>query len=1314
MPTAISRASLRHRDFWLHHAGDLREAARSLSDTLRAAGAAEPRSEHDADVLVDLPPGTARRLVAVTRREPLLLWASLAAAAGLVLRRFGVGDHVVLLHDERGTGALPVLLEPRPDSSFRDWLAAVRTAVTEATGHDAADDATLRALRRDLGGRTALPLSVRTGPPEGDLDGLVVWIDAVPRSGPAAATVHVGSRVVPRPLLGRLARGVVTVLTEGLDAPERPLADIAVLDPAAQRQVLVEFHRTALLPAGLPYRELLLAQAAAHPDAVAVHDSVDSITYGQLCSYATSIALRLRAEGAGAGTPVALAVPRSAWFIVAAVGILFAGSAYVPVDAAMPTGRRRQLLDHTELMIVGDDEGAPERGGPARLALTRLRDRAESSPTAVPTSAEVQEALGDAPQPDDLAYVIFTSGSTGTPKGACLEHHSFLNLLATRVRDHGLRPGAEVPQTAPLSFDLSIWQMFAGLTAGATVCVVPDDVARDPALLIEMIIEHRYECLAIVPTLLAVLLDQLEDDPASAVAVRNQLRQLISTGELLAPGLARRWHATMPGVALLNAYGPAEVTDDSTGGPVTADEGTCTTIGRVLPNVRLYVLDRDLQLVPPGITGEIYIGGESVGRGYLGRPRLTAASFIPDPFSRAPGRHMYRTGDRGRWRPDGNVELLGRNDNQVKVRGRRVELGEIEHVLDSGPDVAKAVVELIADGGVERLVAFVVPAAGTRPVPAEILRSAADQLPDYMVPTQVLLLGILPRSRNGKVDRAALKALAREDTGPVADRAAPRSETERVLCTIWERLLGCAGVGVHDDFFDLGGDSIVGIRAAQEARRRGIPLRPHHIPRERTIERLAALVGAPVGEATGPDAPPGTGPDTGRTGTAPLTAAQSAFLARGLPRPNHWNQSVRYGLQGHVATSAVVNALSALADRHPVLRTRFDDDAAGPCQRIAPSGEGVALPTEEFDLRAAGPARARARVPELADRLHEGLDLRRGPVGRAALFRMPGSVADELLVVVHHAVVDLFSWTVLTEDLASLLRGGSAVLPAPEETSYLAWARRLHSYARTGVSPHDVDHWSSQDWHGCTGLIPAGPYGTERNTGEVVATLDGDRTRRLFSSARAAATTVHERLVAVLGAALQRWTGEPGRNVLVELGGHGREDLFDDLDISRTVGFFNSAYPFVLPTPGRAAFAPYAAVVATLLRSVPRHGFDFEVLAHLRPDDEVRSRMREIPTPQVLFNYWGDPAFLAPRQDVAGTGPLGAATVDATGNDRFPDAPRAFPLEIYAALSQGRLTVRWRYSGDVLDASRVALLADAFTDIARTTADAGDSTERVR
>jgi amino acid adenylation domain-containing protein len=622
-------------------------------------------------------------------------------------------------------------------------------------------------------------------------------------------------------------------LERTLERYERLLAALAA-DPGRRpcRVALVgdaERRRLAELGAGpaadlgtAPAHRRILGRAAATPDAVAAVCGDRHLTYGLLARRVEGMAAALAARGVGRGDIVALVAERGLDLLLAQLAALEAGAAWLPLDPRGPAARHRQLLARARPAVVVTGEGG---GSEIAAALAGL----EGAPPAVSCAALATpparggrgRARAEAAGLDDLAYVLFTSGSTGVPKGAAVHHRGMLNHLLAKVAELGLGAADVVAQTAPQSFDISIWQTLAPLLAGGRLEIFGDPMAADPARLAAALSARRVTVLQSVPSLLRVAFDEGGGLVASGRG-RSPLRWLSATGEALPPELARRWLAARPEVPLLNAYGPTECADDVTHHVLrrAADLGPgAVPIGRPLPNLRLVLLDRWGGPAPLGVPGELCVGGLAVGRGYLGDPRRTAQAFRPDPLAGAPGAVLYHTGDLCRHRAGGELEFLGRIDHQVKVRGFRVEPGEVEAVLGGHPAVRAAVAGVHRDeAGDDRLAAWVVVDPAAAPAAEELARFVAARLPGHMVPVAFCFLGALPLTPSGKVDRRALPAPSVETAGRRPEYEPPAAGTEAVLAGLWRDLLGVERVGRRDDLFDLGGHSLTATRLVARIR----------------------------------------------------------------------------------------------------------------------------------------------------------------------------------------------------------------------------------------------------------------------------------------------------------------------------------------------------------------------------------------------------------------------------------------------------------------------------------------------------------------
>ncbi|MBE8520678.1 amino acid adenylation domain-containing protein [Amycolatopsis sp. H6(2020)] len=786
--------------------------------------------------------------------------------------------------------------------------------------------------------------------------------------------------------------------------------------------------------------------ASASPDAPAVADGGEWVSYGSLAGRASALSRRLPARGV-----VGVLADPGVGFVSSVLGVLWSGSAFVPLDAGMPVARLAALLvdSGASRVVVGPgyedlaaEVVAAAGGGAEVVGLDDAEDR-EWAPVS-------REDAGP-----DLGYVIFTSGSTGRPKGAMVHRRGMVNHLLAKVEDLDLEPADVVVQNAPVTFDVSVWQMLAPLLVGARVRVVSRAIAADPDALFGLIRAEGVSVLEVVPSLLRAALDSW--DLAGQPDVSG-LRWLVVTGEALPPDLCARWFARFPDVPLVNAYGPTECSDDVTHAVIRSGV-EAVPIGHAVRNSRLYVLGDELRPVPAGAIGELFVGGLVVGRGYVGDPVRTAAVFVADPFGGA-GKRMYRTGDRVRMRPDGQLEFVERRDFQVKIRGHRIELGEIESVLRSVPGVLDAVVRVLtdADGG-KRLAGYLIGVDGEGPIDAGDVRSTAQQLlPDYMVPSALVVLDELPLTEHGKVDREALPAP--DFRAEVVGRR-PRNTVETVVCDILAEVLSVPRVYIDDNFFALGGDSISAIQVAGRARTAGIELTPRDILERRTPAAIAEQVvvrepGAEVAEmVTVTDGPlveltdeelRELAPEGGRIEDAlPLSALQQGLLFHSEFDPDGvdvYTVQATADLAGPLDVDALREACAALLRRYATLRAYFRHRRGGDAVQLIAAEVG--LPWTEIDLSTLPGADREERLGRLAAEDRERrFDLAHPPLVRFTLIKVAAG-RYRFLWTAHHIATDGWSVPILIRELATLYaHGPAAVLPevAPFR-NYLAWLGR--------------------------------------------------------------------------------------------------------------------------------------------------------------------------------------------------------------------------------------------------------------------------------
>jgi non-ribosomal peptide synthase protein (TIGR01720 family) len=772
----------------------------------------------------------------------------------------------------------------------------------------------------------------------------------------------------------------------------------------------------------------------------------------------------------------------------------------------------------------------------------------------------------------------------------------------------------------------------------------------------------------------------------------DSLKRVICSGEALPAELAERCLARLPQARLENLYGPTEASVDVSWWSCQPGMGDRPVpIGRPIQNCQLYVLDHAQQPVPVGVSGELYIGGVGLARGYLRRPDLTAASFVPNPFPSpshidkdAGGGRLYRTGDLARWLPDGSLEYLGRRDHQVKIRGFRVELGEIEAALVGQPSVREAVVLARPGTGGPRLVAYLVADADPAPGGVELRAALKQQLPEYMLPAAFVFLPALPLTPNGKLDSKALP-----DPQPVrltlpAEVTMPRSDTEARLARIWTQVIHLDQVGIHDNFFELGGDSIQAIQIVAKINQEGFRFTPRDLFRHQTIAELAALgaqrtaVPADQGVVQGP---------------VPLTPIQRWFFDQALKEPGHWNQALLVEVPPGLDARRLESAVQRLLAHHDALRLRFQPGNGGWQQ--ANAGIETAVPFDVVDLSITPSEARRAAIEAAAEAAQASLDLTNGPLMRVTYFDLGPRDAGRLSVVIHHLAVDGISWRILMEDLRAVyqqLQRGEPVQLPPKTASFAQWAERLVTVARSGALDTELAYWLTP---AVVRPVPVDGSGdnSEASARTVSIALDQAETHALLQEVPAAyRTTVNDVLLTALTMAMARWSGEPA--LLLDLEGHGREELVGDLDVSRTVGWFTAIFPVLLAAPAGGGPGGALKTIKETLRAVPGKGVGYGLLRYLSPDPQTGERLARLPQPQVIFNYAGrvdDPQSAAFRR-----------AAERAGSNHASSGARRHVLEISAVVADARLQMSWTYSENLHQAATIERLAQAYRDELRT------------
>jgi amino acid adenylation domain-containing protein len=839
-----------------------------------------------------------------------------------------------------------------------------------------------------------------------------------------------------RSTVERFAGHFVTLLEAMVASDAQAVATLPIMTAAQQAQVLEGFNATATeYPKDALIHQLFEAQVDARPDALAVRDGSRSLSYGELEASANRLAHELIARGVGPDARVAICVERSVEMVVGLLGILKAGGAYVPLDPDYPPDRLAFMLEDSAPSLLLTQSSLAD-GLPAHAVATLCLDDAAAPWAARSAQRPDPQALGLGSR--HLAYMIYTSGSTGLPKGVMNEHRGVVNRLLWAQREYRLDAADRVLQKTPFGFDVSVWEFFLPLLAGAGLVLARPGGHRDPDYLQALIEAERITTMHFVPSMLAEFVSQVRD------ARCRSLRQVLCSGEALPHGVLQRASQVLPQVALHNLYGPTEAAIDVTAWPCRVGAyGEVVPIGRPIANTRIYILDAQGAPVPMGVAGEIHIGGDGVARGYWNREALTQERFVRDPFDADPQARMYRTGDLGRWLADGNIEYLGRNDFQVKLRGFRIELGEIEARLAACAGVREAVVLAREDApGDKRLVAYVVPAAGAEPTASQLREALQPQLPEYMVPSAFVVLDAFPLTPNGKLDREALPA---PDGTSLTRREyeAPQGEIEQGLAEIWQSLLKIAQVGRHDHFFELGGHSLLAVQMTSQVRERlGVEVSLRELFVHPVLHAFAQAVGQARASTWGRIE------RVDRDRPLPLSLAQQRLwfidqLDASASRAYHMPAALR--LSGQLNRDALKAALDRVLVRQEGLRTRIIAVDGVPHQVFASEDIGFAL--AEHDLsRLPAEAREQAIREQAEAEAMAPFDFGQGPLIRGRLLR----TADEehvLLITQHHIVSDGWSTGVMVQEFAALYtafcEGRDDPLPplAIQYADYAAWQR---------------------------------------------------------------------------------------------------------------------------------------------------------------------------------------------------------------------------------------------------------------------------------
>ena len=1071
------------------------------------------------------------------------------------------------------------------------------------------------------------------------------------------AKLEYNTALFDKTTIERISTHLTRVLKATLANPDQPLQNLDMLSKEEKQQLIIDFNHTAApYPGNKPVYRLFEEQAGKTPNNPAVVFEEKAITYAKLNEKKNHLAQTLRKNGIRTDRVVGILMEKSIELVTAVLGILKAGGAYLPMDIDYPPERKKYILEdsRTDLLLTRNTL-PPHPGWNGQVMDIRDMDPAPAKPDPV--------LVDDIAGPADLAYIIYTSGSTGRPKGVMVQHQGLTNYICWAAKnyvDNSTQPGTSVfPLYTSISFDLTVTSIFTPLITGNYMVIYGE--SRE--LLVKRIIEeNKVNVVKLTPTHLRLIRDKV-------VGPNSNIKRLIVGGEAFETQLAKNTYRNFgEKIDIYNEYGPTEAVVGCMIYKYNPQipGSRSVPIGIPADNVQIYLLDKNFHPVPPGIPGQIYIAGHGVARGYLNRPELTAEKFINlqadyrSHWSHLPyiSSKLYQTGDLGRWLPEGIIDFLGRKDHQVKIRGNRIELGEIENQLSQHEQIKDTVVIIRENqAGESYLCAYIVLDSPT--ALSGIREYLSLHLPEYMIPSYFVNLDQLPLDAHGKLDRNALphpEGIALEDS---VEYLPPRNPVEKKLSEVWEKVLGRKNIGINDNFFLIGGDSIRSIQIISRMNNDGYKLDMISLFQHPTISDLAPLVKKMERNA---DQSPISGP-------LPLAPAQKEFFLNSPIHPNHFNMAVMFYSKESIDQEAVKQVFTKIQEHHDALRITFKKEKEQPF----PINHHLDYPLslQVYDLRRQ--ENARESLENQADQIQASIDLENGPLMKLGLFHLDDG--DRLLIVIHHLVVDGVSWRILFEDIENLMQQykNEQPLALPLKTdSFKLWAEKLNHYADSPAFLQEKTYWAKLDF---TAVPQVEKDLTGSNNLEDTEfysfVLSEEETRLLLTNTNEAfATEINHILLTALAMGIKKTWGHD--RVLVSMEGHGREPINEDIDTSRTVGYFTSVYPVLLDVSHENNLARQIKEIKETLRKIPNRGIGYGILRYLTSKTHTKEIDFKL-KPQLKFNYLGQ--FDADIRQVSFT-----MAKESSGNLQHKKEKRNHELEISGYIGDNRLVMSIAYS----------------------------------
>ncbi len=1061
------------------------------------------------------------------------------------------------------------------------------------------------------------------------------------------ASIEYCKKLFKKQSMTRMVDEFIAILESVITTVDQSIDDIRLLSPAMEDKIINEFNRSdAVYPSHQTAPEVFKALAVRFPEKKAIVCSDISLSYEELDKKSDCLAVLLRQKGITNHCVVGLMVERSVDMAVGILAILKSGGAYLPILPEYPRERVAYMLN--------------DSGAKALITQQHSLDHVECDITINIEDKRIYQVDTGMPdvriKPSDLAYVIYTSGTSGKPKGVMIEHRNLMNLVyaLNDIIYKRYSGDIHIGLVASFVFDGSVKQIFASLLLGYTLYIASEAEKTDGNKLLDFFIRNRIAVCDCTPAHIRAMMGS-----GRKVINNYHIKQFCVGGEALPTNLANAFIGMFGPVKPLitNLYGPTETTVDAAWFDFTEEvDSTVVPIGKPIHNVKVMILDRKNRPVPLGVPGELYISGAGIGRGYINNEALTRERFLENPYFE--GEKMYKTGDLTRWLPDGNIEFLGRMDRQVKIRGFRIELEEIEHELIKHASVRQAVVLDKEDATSNKILcAYMV--LENEMIIDDIRRFLEESLPQYMIPAQFCIIDKVPITTSGKVDRVKLLNIACIESNRVYEAAT--TEMQKLLLNIWEEVLNEKEIGISDNFYNLGGDSIKAIQIASKLHKAGYKLEISDILKWPYIKEITGHIKPLKVEAEQGEI----------SGNVRFTPVQRNFFMHRFARKSHFNQSVMLFNSQGIDAAHTKQAMDKIIAHHDALRMKYEVSSKSIKQTIMPSAEAV-YEFSTYNLRE--DHNCMKKIEILCNYKQKRISVEDGPLAGVCIFKTTDG--DYLLITISHLVVDGVSWRIILEDFISLynaLQKGEAVYLHAKSHSYKVWAERLAEYAASRKLLQEKTFWK-QIGDERTGVLPRKTVIKNRNTQSlrtVIGDLSREHTQKLLKNTNKAFNTeINDILIAALCLTMKNFL-QGHKKLLINMEGHGRENIFGDIDISTTVGWFTCMYPVVLDIVSSNIKEQIISTKETL-RHIPNKGIGYGILRFLTAKALKEDINLEI-NPEISFNYLGDLENSLPSKDFQ-------LYYDLAGKESGDLVREPFALNINAYIKENAFRISFSYS----------------------------------